>query len=174
VTESDSLLDAVEQAATADERTLLEAFVEFYRAAVVRKVRGVSEQDARRRLVGSATTLGGIVKHLRWVELNWFERVLAGRPDTDLPQPPWTDEDPDADFRLEPDESLEQIIAEYEQQTARSREIAAGRSLDDTGQHRRLGKVSLRWVYVHMIDETARHAGHADILRELIDGTTGE
>jgi len=174
VTEPNPFLDVAEQVATADERTLLEAFVEFYRAAVVRKVRGVSEEDARLRLVGSATTLGGIIKHLRWVELNWFERVLAGRPNTDLPLPPWTDEDPDADFRLEPDESLDQITAEYEQQCARSREIAAGRSLDDTGQHRRLGKVSLRWVYVHMIDETARHAGHADILRELIDGTTGE
>jgi uncharacterized damage-inducible protein DinB len=173
VTQPDPL-DSARLTAVADERTVLEAFLDYYREAVVRKVRGVSEEDARRRLVGSATTLGGIVKHLRWVELNWFQRVLAGRPDADLPRPPWTDEDPDADFRLEQDEPLEQIIAEYEADCARSRQIAAHRGLDDTGQHRRMGKVSLRWIYVHMIEETARHAGHADILREQIDGTTGD
>jgi len=171
---NDGTADVAERAASADERTVLEAFVEFHRDAVVRKLRGVSEEDARRRLVGSATTLGGIVKHLRWVELNWFQRVLAGRPDADLPTPPWTDEDPDADFRLEPGETVEQVIAEYQQECARSRQTAAAYGLDDTGQARRLGKVSLRWIYVHMIEETARHAGHADILRELIDGSTGE
>jgi uncharacterized damage-inducible protein DinB len=174
VTETAPPLDPAELVAVADERTVLETFLDGYREAVVRKVRGVSEEDARRRLVGSATTLGGIVKHLRWVELNWFQRVLAGRPQTDLPTPPWTDEDPDADFRLEPDEPLEQVIAEYQAECAGSRQVAAGRALDDTGQHRRMGKVSLRWIYVHMIEETARHAGHADILREQIDGSTGE
>src|SRR5512133_663576 len=172
MTASDPPPDSTELVRTADERTMLEAFLDYYREAVVRKVRGLSEQDARRRLVGSATTPGGIVKHLRWVELNWFQRVLAGRPAADLPAPPWTDEDPDADFRLEPDETLEQIIAEYERECARSRDTASALSLEDTGQHRRLGTVSLRWVYVHMIEETARHAGHADILRELIDGST--
>ena len=171
---NDGPADAAERAASADERTVLEAFVDYHRDAVVRKLRGVSEEDARRRLVGSATTLGGIVKHLRWVELNWFQRVLAGRPDADLPTPPWTDEDPDADFRLEPGETVEQVIAEYQQECARSRRTAAAYGLDDTGQTRRLGKVSLRWIYVHMIEETARHAGHADILREFIDGSTGE
>jgi uncharacterized damage-inducible protein DinB len=174
MTQPDPPFHSVELAAVADECTVLEAFLDYQREAVLRKVRGLSEEDARRRLVASATTPGGIVKHLRWVELNWFQRVLAGRPPTDLPTPPWTDEDPDADFRLEPDESLDQMIAEYEAECARSRQTAAGRSLDDTGQHSRMGKVSLRWIYVHMIEETARHAGHADILREQIDGTTGD
>jgi uncharacterized damage-inducible protein DinB len=174
VTQPDPPFDSVELTAVADERTVLEAFLDYQREAVLRKVRGLSEEDARRRLVASATTPGGIVKHLRWVEMNWFQRVLAGRPHADLPTPPWTDEDPDADFRLEPDERLDQVIAEYEAECARSRQTAAGHSLDDTGQHRRLGKVSLRWIYVHMIEETARHAGHADILREQIDGTTGD
>jgi hypothetical protein len=174
VTQPDPPFDSVVQAAVADERTLLEAFLDYQREAVLRKVRGLSEEDARRRLVASATTPGGIVKHLRWVEINWFQRVLAGRPDTDLPPPPWTDEDPDADFRLEPDEPLDRVIVEYEAECARSRHAAAGRSLDDTGEHRRLGTVSLRWIYVHMIEETARHAGHADILREQIDGTIGD
>jgi hypothetical protein len=167
-------LDPAERAATADERVLLEAFLDFQREAIKRKVSGLSEEDAVRRLVPSATTLAGIVKHLRWVELNWFQRVLAGRPAEDLPPVPWTDEDPDADFRLEPGETLERIVAEYDRECARSRAAAAGHALDDTGTHRRLGPVSLRWIYVHMIEETARHAGHADILREQIDGTTGD
>lgn len=166
-------LDPTERVSTADERATLEAFLDLYRGTIKRKVRGVSEEDAVRRLVPSATTLAGIVKHLRWVELGWFQRVLAGRPPEDLPPVPWTDQDPDADFRLEPGETLARVIAEYDQECARSRAVAAEHSLDDTGTHRRLGQVSLRWIYVHMIEETARHAGHADILREQIDGTTG-
>jgi hypothetical protein len=166
--------DPGERIATADERVLLETFLDLYRETIKRKVRGVSEEDAVRRLVPSATTLVGIVKHLRWVELNWFQRVLAGRPPEDLPRVPWSDEDPDADFRLEPGETVERIIGEYDQECDRSRAVAAGHSLDDTGTHRRMGPVSLRWIYVHMIEETARHAGHADILREQIDGTTGD
>ena len=166
--------DSAEGVPTADERVILETFLDLYRETIKRKVRGVSEEDAVRRLVPSATTLAGIVKHLRWVELNWFQRVLAARPPEDLPPVPWSDEDPDADFRLEPGETVEQVIAEYDQECARSRAVAADRSLDDTGLHRRMGRVSLRWIYVHMIEETARHAGHADILREQIDGTTGD
>jgi hypothetical protein len=166
-------LDPAERASTADERAMLQAFLDLYRETIKRKVGGVSEEDAVRRLVPSATTLAGIVKHLRWVELGWFQRVLAGRPPEDLPPVPWSDQDPDADFRLEPGETLAQVIAEYDQECARSRAVAAEHSLDDTGTHRRLGQVSLRWIYLHMIEETARHAGHADILREQIDGTTG-
>lgn len=165
-------LDRAELTSTAGERATLEAFLEVYRETVTRKLRGVSEEDARRRLVPSMTTLGGIVKHMRWVEQSWFQRVLAGRPASDLPAVPWTDDDPDADFRLEPDETVEGLIAAYEQECARSRQAAAAHDLDDTMPHRRLGEVSLRWVYIHMIEEIARHAGHADILREQIDGTT--
>jgi hypothetical protein len=161
-------------AATAGERDLLEAFVDGYRVQVRSRVSGVSEADARRRLVGSATTLGGIIKHLRWVELTWFERVLAQRAEDELPPAPWRDEDPDADFRLEDDETLDGVLAAYDRQCAISRDIARGFDLADTGPHRRFGDVSLRWIYVHMIEETACHAGHADILRELIDGTVNE
>ncbi|HZC99359.1 MAG TPA: DinB family protein [Actinomycetes bacterium] len=166
--------DAGEAVAVADERAVLEAFLDLYRDRVKRKVRGVSEEDARRRLVPSMTTLGGIVKHLYWVELNWFQTVLAGRPKEDLPPVPWSDEDPDADFRMEPDETVERLVAAYDEACALSRATAATRALDDTAPHRRMGQVSLRWIYVHMIEETARHAGHADILREQIDGTTGD
>jgi Protein of unknown function (DUF664) len=100
-------------AAVAEERPTLEAFLDDYRTAVTRKVRGVSEEDVRRRLVPSATTLGGIVTHLRWVELYWFQRTLAQIPDSELPPIPWDDPErhfPDrarghrgrADHRLRP------------------------------------------------------------------------
>jgi hypothetical protein len=86
--------------AVAEQRPMLEAFLDDYRDAVTRKVRGVSEEDVRRRLVPSATTLGGIVRHLRWVELNWFQRTLAQIPGSELP--PIACDDPSATFRIEP------------------------------------------------------------------------
>jgi hypothetical protein len=156
---------------TAGEREMLDAFLDDYREAMTRKLRGVSEEDARRRLVGSETTLGGLVKHLRWVEQSWFQRVLARTPDDQLLPPPWTDDDPDADFRLDVDETVEGIIAEYERECERSRETAGAYELSATSPHPRFGEVSLRWIYLHMIEETARHVGHADILREQLDGS---
>jgi uncharacterized damage-inducible protein DinB len=159
--------------ATADERALFEAFLDNYRAIARAKLLGASESDARKRLVPSATTLGGMIKHLRWVELNWFQRVLAGIPAEDLPPVPWTEDDPDADFRLEPEETVASLIAAYDAQCELSREVARARELSDTGIHRALGTVSLRWIYLHLIEETARHAGQMDILREQLDGTTG-
>ena len=80
---------------------------------------------------------------------------------------------PDAEFRLEPGDTVERLLAEYQEACAASRATAAGHALDDVAPHLRMGEVSLRWIYVHLIEETARHAGHADILREQLDGTTG-
>ncbi|MQA08573.1 MAG: DUF664 domain-containing protein [Pseudonocardiaceae bacterium] len=157
----------------ADERTTLDAFLDSYREVIKKKARGISEDDARRRLVPSATTIGGIVKHLRWVEMGWFQRVLAQTPSDELPPLPYTDDDPDGDFRMEPGETLDGLIADYDQECERSRNRAAGYALDHVVPHRRHGQVSLRWIVVHMIEETARHAGHVDILREQIDGSTG-
>lgn len=167
-------LDIAELAASAAEAPMLDAFLDYHRDAVVRKVRGVSEEDARRRLVPSMTTLGGMLKHLYWVELNWFQAVLDQQDRASLPTPPWTDEDPDADFRMTGDETVDGLIAEYEAIHAKSREIAARHALDERVPHRRLGQVTMRWILVHMIEETARHAGHVDILRELVDGTVGD
>ena len=83
------------------------------------------------------------------------------------------DVDPDAEFRLGPGDAVEGLLAEYEHTCASSRATAATFALDDAAPHPRMGEVSLRWIYVHMMEETARHAGHADILREQLDGTTG-
>ncbi|MBO0839216.1 MAG: DinB family protein [Sciscionella sp.] len=157
-----------ELVSTASEREMLETFLDLYRDVIVNKATGVSDEDARRRLVPSMTTIGGIVKHLRWVEFGWFHQLFGEHSGDNQRR-----HDRDWEFRFEPDERLDQFIADYRQTCARSRRIAATHALDDTVPHHRMGQVSLRWIYVHLIEETARHAGHIDILREQIDGSTG-
>jgi uncharacterized damage-inducible protein DinB len=137
---------------------------------VVRKLRGLSEADVRRRLVASQTTLIGLVKHLAAVERSWFQRRLGQQPAEQITGNSRGD---DKSWSVNQDDSIDSVIAEYEQACADSRRVAARLTLDDSVPHPRLGRVSLRWVYVHMIEETARHAGHADILREQTDGATG-
>lgn len=163
MTDPDEL--AVERSAGGGEREVLEAFLDFERAVLRRKAAGLSDQQARKRLVPSATTIAGLLKHLAVVEHNWFERILA-RQHSQLP-------DPDATFAVGEDETLEDMLTQYDAACARSREIAAKFELDHMVPQEELGQVSLRWIYAHMIEETARHAGHADILRELTDGATG-
>ncbi|MEV5693997.1 DinB family protein [Micromonospora globbae] len=157
-------------ARTGDERAVLDAFLDFHRAVVLRKLRGLSDADAARRLVPSATTVAGLVKHLTMVEDNWFPCLLAPGPGdvyrTD-------EEDAAASFALAEDDTVDSLAAGYERACARSRATAARFDLDHVVPHPQLGEVSLRWILVHMIEETARHAGHADILRELTDGSTG-
>jgi hypothetical protein len=87
---------------------------------------------------------------------------------------PWTKEDPDADFRIEPDETAESVVAFYRDQVERARAIVAAAQLDDRVKGQAKQAYTLRWILIHMIEETARHAGHADILREQTDGATGE
>jgi uncharacterized damage-inducible protein DinB len=151
------------------ERAILEAFLDDYRDIVVRKVSGLSDADARRHLVPSPTTVGGLVKHLRWAEYGWFEQFLPGRLDDNrrTHERSW-------EFELGSDELLETLIAEYQSQCEESRRIAAQYPLDHELWHGRLETtVSLRWIYLHMIQETARHTGQIDILREQLDGGTG-
>ena len=155
-----------------DERSLLSSFLDFHRATVHRKVAGLSEQDAWRRFVPSLTSAAGIVKHLSYVEQSWFRTRLAG--EKDLPVP-WTDENPDADFERADGDTLDGLLRTYDEQCQRSREITAALALDDVAQTPSHGGYpTLRWVLVHMIEETARHNGHLDLIRELIDGQTGE
>ena len=168
------IFDTAESAAVADERTTLETFLDFYRNAVKAKVSGLSDEDARRKLVPSATTLAGLIKHLRRVEASWFQHRLDRVPVEDLPALRNWDRVTENDFLIEPDESVEDLIVLYDEQCGLSRKTAARYSLDEVIEHPEAGKLSLRWIYVHMIEETARHAGHADILREQIDGTTGD
>lgn len=157
---------------TGSERELLEAFIDHFRVALRRKAEGLSDADATRRLVPSLTTVAGLVKHLRWVEYAWFEFRLTGMPVDEL-DPMLTTDVVDADFLVEPGETLARLLDDYDEQCARSRELAAGHDLDHTvaSTHQR---VSLRWIYLHMIEETARHIGQLDVLREQLDGAVGD
>jgi len=151
---------------------MLSAFLDRYRETILWKLDGLTKEQASARLVPSATTLLGIVKHLAYVERGWFPIYFAGEPASY----PWAEDEPDQDidFRVEPTDTIESVRLLYQQEIARSREIVAGASLDDLSKEQDRGPRSLRWIMVHMIEETARHAGHADILRELTDGAIGQ
>jgi hypothetical protein len=153
---------------TAAERDVLETFLDLYREIIRRKMAGVSEADLRRRLVPSQTTLAGIIKHLTGVEREWFQLGLAQRSADEAGGISESD-----GWLVGSAETADSLITDYDRACAASREIAAEFGLDEAAPHSRLGHVSLRWVYVHLIEETARHAGHADILREQTDGATG-
>ncbi|HEV2685769.1 MAG TPA: DinB family protein, partial [Actinomycetota bacterium] len=135
------------------------------------KVDGLDDEQLRRVIVASGLTLLGLVKHLTAVEHGWFAVNFAA---TGEPHMFESEDDPDLDFHVQPDETTPQILEGYKRACERSREIyASADSLDATFTHPRRGTMSLRWMMNHMIEETARHAGHADIMRELIDGATG-
>lgn len=154
---------------TAAEKETLKAFLEAQRAIVLWKVQGLTKEQAMAPGVESGTSLLGVVKHLAWVERWWFCDFIGGQS----PEYPWSDDDPDADFRIEADETVESVSQLYATAVAEADAVIdAAESLDVTGTVRG-GERSLRWVLVHMIDETARHAGQLDILREQADGTTG-
>ncbi|WP_380645663.1 DinB family protein [Saccharothrix xinjiangensis] len=162
--------DRVEVPFTGDERTLLTAFLDYLRGTIGFKCAGLSEEQARRAVLPSQlNTAAGVVKHLRWVENYWFRVVLCGQPS----EAPYTQEDPDADWRVEPGETISGLLADYASECAASREVAAGLDLDHEVAFRG-GRISARWVLIHMIEETGRHAGHLDVVRELLDGATGE
>jgi hypothetical protein len=154
----------------ADERTLLTGVLDWYRAVVERKVAGLTLDDAARVMTPTGLSPLGIVAHLAAVETGWFVETFAGEP----VDPMWDDH---GEFRLRSDDSVESVVAEYRSACERSREVVErSRTLDDLSAQddRYLGRVSMRWVLVHLIEETARHAGHLDIMREAIDGATGD
>jgi uncharacterized damage-inducible protein DinB len=154
---------------TGTEREVLSGFLELYRGIVVRKVSGLSDADARRALVPSSTTLLGLVKHLAWVEREWFGQILGRRPAAELGLPL-----PGDGFALGPRDTVDSVVADYRAACAESRSAAERHELGDVVPHDRLGSVSLRWILVHLIEEYARHNGHADLIRESIDGQKGE
>ncbi|HEX2915441.1 MAG TPA: DinB family protein [Chloroflexia bacterium] len=153
----------------AQEKEMLEAFLDYQRDTVLLKASGVSDEDLRRTPTVSSMSLLGMIKHLAYVERSWFQVVFLNRELS----VPWTKEDPDADFRIEPDETTASVLAFYQDSVEESRKIAAESSLDAVAQ--KPGRdATMRWILLHMIEETARHAGHADIIREALDGVTGE
>ncbi len=158
-----------EPAYVADERESLEAMLDEQRALVLWKLEGIAEVAASTSPVPSGITVLGVVKHLAWVERDFFAGDVAGRSI----DPPWSAADPDADWRIEPGETVQSVSAFYAEAVTESQAILAESGLDDVidlggGEQR-----SVRWIVLHLIEETARHLGHMDILRELADGSTG-
>ena len=157
-----------------DERTILVTMLDYARDTVHAKCAGIAEADARRAPLPTSplTTISGLVSHLRWVEYAWLRVRLLGEPD----HGPWTEEDPDRDLRPAPELSITQLLADYRAACAEHRALVAALDLDTPSRGQfswRDEPVTLRWILFHLIEETARHNGHIDILRELADGTTG-
>ena len=156
---------------TADERTTLLAFLEWQRATLARKCDGLTPEQLRRRVAEPSTlSLLGLVRHLADVERGRFQRTLAGREVQDRYG---TDEDPDGDFNGAAGGDVDEAFASWREECEAARSIVASHSLDNVGHQRTGAAVSLRWILVHMVEEYSRHNGHADLLRERIDGATG-
>ncbi|MEV6661079.1 DinB family protein [Nocardia fluminea] len=151
---------------TGSERAIIENTLDRNREALIATVRGLSDVDARRRLVASLTTPISLIKHAAAAERIWFQRFWAGLDEAECDGYSERDE---GTFAVAADESPADVIVEFEQASRRSRVIAAGFDLDDTKHNPREGTVSMRWTLLAMIEEFARHAGHGDILREQID-----
>ncbi|MET8681881.1 DinB family protein [Streptomyces sp. NPDC004647] len=157
----------------ADERTQLVGWLDMQRAIIQWKCEGLSDADAHRSVLPTSPSMtpAGVVSHMRWVEHLWFEVILLGRP---AKGPRFDDGPEDADMMVE-GIPIAQLLEEYDRQCAVSNEIIAARSLDDVGRHPDFpaAAATLRWILLHMIEETARHAGHMDAIRELVDGEMG-
>jgi hypothetical protein len=144
--------------------------LDFLRATAVNKVAGLSDEQAFSRPVpASALTPAGVIKHLAGVERFWFSIDFANH---DLPWP-WPDDDPHGNFPIRPGDTLAGIVAEYLAECERSRRAILGAELDDRARGEGM-TFNLRYALAHMVEETARHCGHLDLLREGIDGQTGE
>ncbi|MEZ0363478.1 DinB family protein [Mycobacterium sp. pUA109] len=150
---------------TGSERELLENTLELNRTELVRAVQQLSDTQARQKLVSSLTTPISLIKHCAAAERIWFQRTLAG---LSIDECDGHATGGDGSFYVGDDETLADVITEYVAACRRSDELAADHSLDDTVEHHLVGAVSLRFIYLGMIAEVARHAGHADILAEQI------
>jgi uncharacterized damage-inducible protein DinB len=154
------------------ERTQLDAWLDFHRDTLLMKCAGLTDDQLRTRSAEPSTlTLLGLVRHMAEVERWWFRRQFG---QADLGDLFCTAEDPDYDFNGVASSDAAADFAAYEEEVLAARSTATGRSLDDQFTDARGITFDLRWVYLHMIEEYARHNGHADLLRELIDGTTGQ
>lgn len=151
------------------ERAMLESMLDFYRATVVNKVAGLTRGQAFTAAVSPSTlTPATVVKHLAGTERFWFSIDFAALDVTW----PWADDDLHGNFRVEPSDTLSGVVADYVEECERSRRAIADADLDDAA--RGVGMdFTLRYAMIHMIQETARHCGHLDLLREATDGAVG-
>ncbi|GAB7071001.1 DinB family protein [Mycobacterium hodleri] len=147
-----------------DERTQLEAFIEDYRTAVEHTLDGLTDEQARRRLVPSATTLLGLLKHVTWMQRVWFEECIGGRSRREL----GLVNNPEESFHLADDDTAAGVRQAHRLACATAREIMTGLPLDAVVTGHRGGPRTVRWVCLQVLRELAHHCGHADILREQI------
>jgi hypothetical protein len=159
---------------TLDELGTLTGLLEWYREGVLVKVEGLSARHASAAPLRSATTIAGLVKHLALVEDSWMTHRFAGHPE---PEPwasaPW-DDDRDWEFTSAPREPFDDVVALYRAACERSRAVVTGHGPEDLAALADPRPFNLRFVLAHLVEETARHLGHLDVLRELLDGTVGE
>ncbi len=156
-----------------DERDTLGGFLDWYRAVVERKVTGLSLEDAQRVTTPTGMSALGILKHLAWVERGWFRETFAGEDVEAIDR----DGDNSAEFAIGNGDTVESVIAFYQAEVARARRVVRESPSLDALSARETSyreQVSLRWIMVHMLEETARHAGHLDLMREDIDGQVGD
>ncbi|WP_051804177.1 DinB family protein [Streptomyces griseus] len=160
---------------TTGERQALEQWLDYHRGTLAVKCSGLTDEQLRTASVPpSDLNLLGLVRHMAEVERGWFRKVLGGE------EAPWlyaTEEDNDRDIHTAEGDTYEEAYATWQAEIAHARELAAKHSLDDlgAGPHHRTGElINLRWIYLHMIEEYARHNGHADLIRERVDGATGD
>jgi hypothetical protein len=147
-----------------DERTQLDAFIEEYRTAIAATLDGLTEEQARRRLVPSATTLLGLLKHVTWMQVIWFQECVGGTPRQEL----GVVQTPDESFVLADDDTIASVTQAHREACAIARSAILGLALDDVVTGHRSGPRTLRWVYLQVLRELAQHCGHADILREQV------
>jgi uncharacterized damage-inducible protein DinB len=156
----------------AGERTTLETWLDFYRTTLAIKCDGLDDDQLRVTAPPSPLSLLGLVQHMAEVERNWFRRVLAGQHAPPIYDPNADPAGHDGGFDVSSETSYESALSTWQHEITHARANCAAVGLDDTSPF--IGeRVSLRWVYVHMIAEYARHCGHADLIRERIDGATG-
>ena len=168
-------IERSEPSTTADERTMLEGWLTYHRETLASKCEGLTDEQLRTTSVEPSTlSLMGLVRHMAEVERGWFRKVMA---DEQVGAIYYTDEDPDGDFHTTEADTWAEAHATWRAEIEAANANAARFALDDlsVGKHRRTGEhFNLRWIYTHMIEEYARHNGHADLLRERIDGSTGD
>jgi uncharacterized damage-inducible protein DinB len=167
--------ERVDPNSTSDEFTSLTQYLDFQRATILLKTEGLTHEQLNQTLSPSTLTLGGLLKHLALVEDAWIHDRFCGLPKIE----PWAsaplDVDEDWDFHSAAIDSPEELRALYKAACERSRVAIVGVPLDQLAvAQRKVGDWTLRWVLLHLIEETARHAGHADLLRESIDGVVGQ
>ncbi|WP_030239091.1 DinB family protein [Streptomyces sp. NRRL S-350] len=158
----------------ADEAATLTAFLDFHRSTLAVKCEGLSDDQLRLRSVPpSGLSLLGLVRHMAEVERYWFQEILLGKQFTAGHY--WSEADPDGDFDNVGTADVAADFATWRAEIAAARRAADGLPLDTVGKRLRHGReVTLRWILAHMVEEYARHNGHADLLRESVDGETGE